>query len=129
VVYQKMWSHGIWKSSNPRTISTSSYYHGLRNNKTCWSVCIKRNWRIFWWRFLLLFYCPRSKPWQFCVSKRQKVHRGNAQSSNSKLLVYRGKYATMTKIGHENLLTFAFSCGIGTPKQKQPNQVSFQTCM
>ena len=72
IVYQKIWSQGIYKSSNPRTMSTASYHHRWRHNKQCWSVCIKRSWRIFWQRFLLLLYCPRSKSWQFCISKQGK---------------------------------------------------------
>ena len=69
IVYQKIWPQGIFKSSNPRTMSPSSYYHGWRQNKQCWSVCIKIRWSIFWQRFFLLVYCPRSQPWQFSTSK------------------------------------------------------------
>ena len=43
------------------------------------------------------------------------------------LLVYGKKYATMKKLELENVLLFAFPYVIGTPKQKQPNRVSFQT--
>ena len=42
------------------------------------------------------------------------------------LLVYGGKYATMTELELEKLLPFAFPHGIGTPKQHRPNRVSFQ---
>ena len=45
------------------------------------------------------------------------------------LLVYGEKYVTMTKIELEKLLPFAFSYGIGTAKQKQPNWMSFQACL
>ena len=45
------------------------------------------------------------------------------------LLVYGGEHATMTDIELENLLPFAFPYGIGTPKQKRPNRLSFQTCI
>lgn len=45
------------------------------------------------------------------------------------LLVHGGKYANMKEIELENLLPFAFPYGTGTPKQKQPNCVSFKACI
>ena len=42
--------------------------------------------------------------------------------ANPTLLVYGGKYANMKEIELENLLPFAFPYGVGTPKQKWPNQ-------
>ena len=49
--------------------------------------------------------------------------------ANPTLLVYGGKYANMAEIELENLLPFAFPYGVGTPKQKRPNRVSFQACI
>ena len=49
--------------------------------------------------------------------------------ANPTLLVYGGKYTNMAEIELENLLPFAFPYGVGTPKQKRPNRVSFQACI
>jgi hypothetical protein len=45
------------------------------------------------------------------------------------LLVYGGKYTNMKELALENLLPFAFPYGLGTPKQKRPQRVSFEACI
>ena len=45
------------------------------------------------------------------------------------LLVYGGKYANMKELALENLLPFAFPYGLGTPKQKRPQKISFEACI
>ena len=45
------------------------------------------------------------------------------------LLVYGGKYANMKELALENLLPFVFPYGLGTPKQKRPQHVSFEACI
>ena len=49
--------------------------------------------------------------------------------ANPTLLVYGGKYVNVREMELENLLPFAFPYGVGTPKQKRPNHVSFQACI
>ena len=46
-----------------------------------------------------------------------------------KLLVYGGNYANVNELDLENLLPFAFPYGLGTPKQKRPVRVSFESCI
>ena len=45
------------------------------------------------------------------------------------LLVSGGKYANMKEIDLESLLPFAFPYGVGTPKQKWPVRLSYQSCI
>lgn len=59
----------------------------------------------------------------------EKFTMAMLKNANPTLLVYGGKYANTAEIELENLLPFAFPYGVGTPKQKRPNHVSFQACI
>ncbi len=71
----------------------------------------------------------RSNPVNSVYKNGEKFTVAMINQANPTLLVYRGNYTNMAEIELKNLLPFEFSYGVGTPKQKRPNRVSFQACI